>query len=602
MPPGWEPCSQTVFHLKTTVPDPPPPPAGNPWSLPVALAIALALVTYPIFDLDLFWHLANGRAMVQNGHIINSEAFSFTHFGEPFINHAWLAEVLFFRAWAAQGTVGLYAVKATVVLLTAWLLWRTMRKAGLAARDALPLVPLVVLAGLERFHVRPEMFSILGITALAAALEAVKSARIGRREVWLVPALFAVWDWTHGAIIGWAYLLVFIGGEHLRRLRGSAAGAVPLSRLNLCLGLTLLVGLINPYGPRSYGHFLVLAGGVSGADRILELQPLWDQTGSAVPFAALLLVALVLAAAVRYGMDLTDGLLATFFTLAALRYGRLAAVAAIVVGLVVSKVLAEARCRKGRARVLGRGAITVMWATLLLAGMAAKFGDHLHVQSADEPYLLPPEVRAGFGLDELRMPAAAVRFVLDMGLNGNIYNNGNLGGYLAYHLAPRQRIFQYNMPPIFGDTTRFVREPLLLARWDIVYAFAGTTGELTKLFPPQEWAWVFSDYVSTVVVRRTPAHADLIRRYELRCFSPEQPLDVYRALAADPNRRARLAFEMGVYLTYAEDARIAERWTHLLEQYQALTTDPDVTQVMPAAAARNHLDLSLLRTSLGAQS
>ncbi len=573
--------------MKLTTPAPPQSRVGAAWCVAGALALVLLLVTYPVFDLDLFWHLANGRAMVQSGHILASEAFSFTHHGTPFVNHAWLAESLLYRAWAAGGAAGLYAVKWALVLLTAGLLWRTVRAAGLAARDALPLVPLVVLAGLDRFHVRPELFSILGVAALAAVLEGQKSARDRRGLLWTVPALFAVWDWTHGAIIGWAYLVVFVAGENVRRLAGRGRG-VPVRRLNLCLAATAAVGLLNPYGLRTYGHFLVLAGGAQGADRIVELQPLWDLPGNHLPFVVLLLAALVLAVAARRGIDLTDGLVAAFFALAALRYGRLVAAAAVVVGIVAAKALAGARRREGRPRLVGRGVVAVLWTTLLLAGATVKFGDRLHVPGADEPYRLPGELRAGFGLDEQRTPAAAVRFVEAVDLTGHLYNNGNLGGYLAYYLAPERPIFQYNMPPVFGDPTRFVREPALLAKWDIAYAFAGTNRELTILFPPRDWAWVFSDYVCTVVVRRTPAHADLIRRYELQCFSPEQALDTYRALAADPQRRARLAFEMGVYLEFAEDARIATRWVRLLEQYPALRADPDVAEVYPAAAARNH--------------
>lgn len=580
---------QPVLMMKMTVLKPMLRSGLGALYLVGALAVVLMLVTYPIFDLDLFWHLANGRAMVESGRILNSEAFSYTHFGEQFVNHAWLAEVLLYRAWATWGSIGLYVVKWTSVLLTAWLLWLTVRRTGLVAPSALALVPLMVLAGLDRYHVRPELFSIMGVSLLVATLESERAGRSHQRVLWLVPAVFAVWDWVHGAIIGWAYLLVFVGAENMRRPKGQVKASARRRRLNICLGLTFLVGALNPYGFRTYEHFLVLAGELKGADRILELQPLWDQPGNHISFAVLLLVALVLATADRRRTDLTDGLLAAFFALAALRYGRLVAVASIVVGIVVAKSLARAPHGDGRVQVLGRWAIAVIWVTLLIGGVNTKFGDRFYIPRADESYRLPREERAGFGLDELRTPAAAVRFVQTVGLSGNYYNNGNLGGYLAYHLAPQQRIFQYNMPPIFGDTTRFVRDPMELTRWNITYAFAGTNRELTTLFPAKEWAWVFSDYVCTVVVRRTADHADLIRRYELQCFSPEQPLKIYRALAANPSRRARLAFEMGVYLTHAEDARIAARWTSLLEQYPTLKADPDVAEILAAASDRNHL-------------
>ena len=63
----------------------------------VAMLISVVIVVlYPVFDYDLYWHLANGREMLSTGHIVNEERFSYTAFGIPFSNHEWLSQILFF--------------------------------------------------------------------------------------------------------------------------------------------------------------------------------------------------------------------------------------------------------------------------------------------------------------------------------------------------------------------------------------------------------------------------------------------------------------------------------------------------------------------------
>ena len=64
-----------------------------------AWLFALFIVCHPIFDYDLHWHLANGREMVQRGQIISEEIFSYTHFGDKFENHEWLAQIIFYLVW-----------------------------------------------------------------------------------------------------------------------------------------------------------------------------------------------------------------------------------------------------------------------------------------------------------------------------------------------------------------------------------------------------------------------------------------------------------------------------------------------------------------------
>ena len=98
--------------------------SGMEWiALLLACFFSLLLVTYPIFDFDFYWHLANGREMVNSGNIVSEEIFSYTHPGEHFSNHEWLGQILFYQVWDTFGPMGLFTFKLFIVTAISFLLF-----------------------------------------------------------------------------------------------------------------------------------------------------------------------------------------------------------------------------------------------------------------------------------------------------------------------------------------------------------------------------------------------------------------------------------------------------------------------------------------------
>ena len=147
----------------------------------------------------------------------------------------------------------------------------------------------------------------------------------------------------------------------------------------------------------------------------------------------------------------------------------------------------------------------------------------------------------------------------DVGLHGNLYNSGDFGGYLSFHLPPERKIFQYNHHTVFGDTLYYLVHPQELDRWNINYAVIAHGPERRVLFPPQQWALLYSEPVAMLLLRRTPENAALIERYEIRYFEQlHLNYDDVVRLANDPAIYPRLMHEMATYLSYRSDPLIAE--------------------------------------------
>ena len=78
---------------------------------PVLFAATLAAVVFffvprSMADPDIWWHLRNAQVLVSTHRFIGTDAYSFTAFGAPWIDHEWIAELPFYVGWTLGGERG----------------------------------------------------------------------------------------------------------------------------------------------------------------------------------------------------------------------------------------------------------------------------------------------------------------------------------------------------------------------------------------------------------------------------------------------------------------------------------------------------------------
>ncbi|MBI5430501.1 MAG: hypothetical protein HY938_08605 [Nitrosomonadales bacterium] len=566
--------------------------AGDRWALLAVWFFSIVLVTYPVFDFDLYWHLANGREMVNTATIVSREVFSYTHFGEKFANHEWLGQIIFYLVWDHLGPYGLLGFKLLLVALMVWTLYRTLRNENTRSGIAALLCVLAVFAGINRYHERPELFSLFNTALLGFILYGFRSNRLPRRILWLIPLILVAWDWLHGAVYGLTFLTLFVAGENAKRWlpRQQPLASAELKYLNRCFALTMLAMLVNPLGLRSYGIFVGYVIGEADFNQVItEFTPVnWDEFKV---FILLLVWAVLLALRNWRRLDVTHLLLMVVFGGAALRFNRVTGVAAIVLVPVIASLLGTS-IRQARGKLeasLHTATLAVAGVLLLGDGYLVKFGGTEAPPENDKYYYMKMyDLGFDYSVDENFYPVGAVNFIKEQGITGHMYNSGNLGGYLSYRITPERRIFQYNMGRVFGDPFYFVSHPDNLAKWNIDYAIIDTESELGTLFPERDWAEVYRDEAAILVVRRTPQNAALIRQYENFFFSPVLSDASLRERANDPEVLPRLAEEMGDHLAYRQDERIAVLWAEILMAHPDLENRPQIRQLLAQALRYNH--------------
>jgi hypothetical protein len=420
------------------------------------------------------------------------------------------------------------------------LCWRTLRALKAPPWWTAVLVSLGVLAGFYRYIERPELFSLI---FLAGSLALILCSREGvwpRWVLFLFVPLIAIWEVLHGAVFGWLILGAVVFAENvLARWLPSAvteARATWRTTLNWATSATVAMSLIHPHGLLHYGIFSGVITNAAGFSTVSEWGP--ANLREYWVFFFLLGAGIVGLAWRRDVNRMTEFLWFIGFGILGWRYARATGQFGIAALPWLAFIFA------GFSNQLVRRA-AFAGALILLA-----FGIYIHKFSAFAFF----DRRFDWYFMEDMLPVGSVRFALDHDLKGPLYNTGHFGGYLAYALYPTYKIYQYNLPAIWGDT--YTYDPALVERHGIQWAIIGQDEEQRWMFPRSHWALLFRDARAMLVVRRSPENRDLINQFEVRYFHPSFPVERLKAGFSDPGTSERFTFEAAVYCTYRRNGKV----------------------------------------------
>ncbi|MGA9753533.1 MAG: hypothetical protein WBV23_00165 [Desulfobaccales bacterium] len=217
--------------------------------------LVISLILYRLgtttADSDLWGYLAFGRLFWEQRRFPYEDVFSYVPTLTPWVYHEWLTGVLFYPLYKNLGGPGLQAFKYAMGLATFWLIYAAARRREVSALAAGLL--LAMLAGGFRTGFSPVRAQVFTYFFFALTLFVLENYRInrGRHTFLLFGLIFAAWANLHGGFVaGLGLIGLYALGEALARRH--------FRPYVVCLGLAVLVTLINPYGWR-YWTYLVNA-------------------------------------------------------------------------------------------------------------------------------------------------------------------------------------------------------------------------------------------------------------------------------------------------------------------------------------------------------
>jgi hypothetical protein len=474
----------------------------------VFIAIFTMAVRVPA-DSDTWWHLQSGRWIVENQAIPRTDPFSHTRFGETWVDHGWLAQIILYLVFDAGSYAGLALLVASLVTAAFSLIWLQVQDANRWLR-AFVLIIAATTSGVI-WAARPQMFSFV-MTAAASYL-LFRFKRGDQRAIWWMPVLILVWVNTHGGFaVGFILMFAYLFGELGNQiLRNDGMAWREMGRLALVMGICLLVIPLNPNGVQMWAYpFRTVGIGVL-QDFIQEWRTPDFHQLHLHPFIWMLLAALTSLGLSGRRADFTDLTLTALFTYMSLLAGRNVALFALVAAPLIIRHADSALDgwseRMGwkerltvRVRPQGRLFTVLNWVLLGLLCLAALVKISQPINSS-----VNEEAQAE------SLPVEAVSFLERERPRGPIFNSYNWGGYLIWRL-PDYPVFVDGRTDLYDDA--FLREYLSIiharGEWEAALDSYGINLVLIEtesmvgrlLVERPGWDRVYHDEMATVFVRK----------------------------------------------------------------------------------------------------
>jgi hypothetical protein len=446
-----------------------------------------------LIDPDTMWQITVGQWILDHRAVPQTDVYSFTMRGQPWISTQWLAQVLYAKTYAIAGWSGPVVLAAGAIAATFALLTKSLMR-HLSDSTALVFVAAALALTVPHLLARPHVLAmpvmVVWVSGLIAAAD--------RREApsfWLLP-LMALWANLHG---GFVFGLFLIGPIALDAVVGAGDKMrKPLALRWVLFGpLALAASCCTPYGWNALLASQKILELGSALPPIMEWRP--TEFGGLGAFEICLLLGIGLALLSGITLPPTRILLLLGLLRMALAQGRAVEILALLAPLVLAAPLAGqiagARTRASNAATPARGVLFASIAFAMVSGTVAYARAHHfepHVHSA---------------------PMGAVAELKKFNFT-RVFNDYDFGGYLIVNnVAP----FIDGRTELYGEkffvdhnSASGLMEPdnlfRLLEHYNIEATLLRTQSAATKLLDHMDgWQKIYSDDIATIHVRKPGA-------------------------------------------------------------------------------------------------
>ncbi|MFZ0287049.1 MAG: hypothetical protein WAL32_17615 [Terriglobales bacterium] len=505
------------------------------------LILALGLFTMAArsaTDPDMWWHLRTGQLILQNHRIFHADPYSFTRFGQPWVDHEWLSQVFICSLYRVAGWGGLIAGFAAIIAAAFLLVFR--RSPG-QPYIAGAITAWGAVASIPCGGVRPQMLTLLLASILLLILE-----RSYQRPklLWWIPPLMLLWVNLHaGFAVGIALLALFLIGDGLDLAFGLKEPHLSPERfrqLALIIATCAAIVPLNPYGLQMYRYpFATLHSRAMQAYIGEWASPDFHQ-GRYLPVLVLMLATLVLAALSPRRLRPRELLLLTVTTYAALRSVRHIPIYVLVAVPLVSGMIQawmrerlEIAAERRKHKAQGASPGSAVGDDQVPEGRKSGWSLDFLLEASQNPLTLAKlainaVLLVGFlcftvarlhyvvvhqpETEAKEFPAAAASFLMTSRPAGPMLNHYNWGGYFIWKLSPAYKVYIDGRADLYGDAfmdefaaTYYLKgkswqDPL--SRWGIETVVLPPDAPLiAALREMPAWKQVFADRQAVILTR-----------------------------------------------------------------------------------------------------
>ncbi|PIU82799.1 MAG: hypothetical protein COS68_07445 [Elusimicrobia bacterium CG06_land_8_20_14_3_00_38_11] len=377
----------------------------------IVIIFFAGLISAPFFfynrwqDVDFWGHLFFGKQIVETKNIPKTDFYSYTAYGNKWVNHEWLSEVIFYSTYKKFGDKGLIFLKVILGMITGGFLFSTMLIYSSNYKTLFLIylfeLPLVFLGA----SFRPQIFTYLYLSIFGLLLHLYKKTEKLPFLILMFPTM-VLWSNSHGGFVAGLSIALILLLEKFSRKHLFVILALPLA------------SLITPYHFNLWNAIFRAITNPLTAKYITE----WGKfTISDFPLLGCLFVFIAIISAVSSLIYLFQKKYFSFLVilisiLFASRYSRHIPVFAIISAPFLVPFFENIKKRS----------------TVMILTISAFFPFFLLLFALKNPSF---EIT-----DNGRFPANAVNFLKEKKLGGNIFNEFNWGEYLIWQLYPQCKV------------------------------------------------------------------------------------------------------------------------------------------------------------------
>ena len=176
--------------------------------------VILAFCIRKVASLDVWWHLASGKWIVENGAVPKVDVFSFAIEGSPWIDVWWGFQTAQYLAYQWVGLDGLIILKSLLVLAAFGIACLTVPRRYRGSFLVFVCLMGAIISQL-RFHIRPTAASYVFLASYIFILEQFLAGR--NRWLWYLLPLHFVWANFHGvSVVGIVVVVIYAVSEGWR--------------------------------------------------------------------------------------------------------------------------------------------------------------------------------------------------------------------------------------------------------------------------------------------------------------------------------------------------------------------------------------------------
>lgn len=482
----------------------------------VTLALYAVWLAFPItiITADIGRHITDGRVFFEQPELRNTllhtNFYSVSNGSYSIVNHHWAAGVIFYIVQVALGWEGLhvFAMALCITALASFMFVAVKHSTCiLSTTIATLLLPMIA----YRLEVRPEFIGYALLGCIFVVLYGVRTLGWNQKYIYVLPVFIGLWVNIHASFpVGLALIGLFMCDAFLWKIptRKAYLTALLLSTLATLVNPSGMVGALYPFSILHDPGYAVLENqsllfAESIGIRHVAFTYLKICTGLVLLSYAVLLHQKKFK---DYWVYAAMALLMVLMGWLSIRHITFAGFFCIPLFSICAYMITK----KTSTKIIQTITLLIMTIAVILQGK--------HLSGRWIVLGLEPGANA------------AAEFIKEQGIQGPVFNNFDIGGYLTYYFFPDIKPYVYNRPESHpSDFWRDTYIPALQnrAKWNVLQAkqgfnvillFHGDRTSWAQKFlvdriKDPEWIPVFVDRSVMVMVRQNSMNAEVITKF-----------------------------------------------------------------------------------------